>query len=90
MKLSLKRHRRKPMNSLCLVLLVFFTFIALNANAEVTLETSVNITNQALHFDGKSLTYSTVGEANTSPDVYDYFFGFIFYRGWKVCRFHKK
>lgn len=58
--------------------LLFITpFLGLSAaavNAEVTLETQVKITDSALHFDGKKLTYGTLDQADTS-EQYDFFFG---------------
>ncbi|MDP5030936.1 MAG: BNR-4 repeat-containing protein [Paraglaciecola sp.] len=59
-------------------LLIMASFIGgslQGANAEVTLEKQVKISDEGLHFNGKSLDYGNLATANTSTDTYDYFFG---------------
>lgn len=43
--------------------------------SEVTLLKSVKITDLGLHFNGEKVNHSNRANANTSPEVYDYFFG---------------
>ncbi|AWB68950.1 hypothetical protein C2869_06915 [Saccharobesus litoralis] len=45
------------------------------SNAAVTLEQQVKIADDGLHFNGKKLTYGTLGSADTSVETFDYFFG---------------
>ncbi|MGJ8691818.1 MAG: BNR-4 repeat-containing protein [Thalassotalea sp.] len=60
----------------CLLLISStLAMILQQSHAEVTLEQQVKITDQGLHFNGQDLDFGTVGNPNTSPDQYDYFFG---------------
>lgn len=45
------------------------------AHAQVTLEEQVKISDYGLHFNGKKLNHGTLGTADTSDEVYDFFFG---------------
>ncbi|WP_440877106.1 BNR-4 repeat-containing protein [Thalassotalea sp. PLHSN55] len=68
-----KKHRLKSIRKV-LLFASLFTVSAQQASAEVTLEQQVKISDSALHFDGKKITYGTVGDADTG-DKFDYFFG---------------
>ncbi|EWH09165.1 hypothetical protein DS2_13869 [Catenovulum agarivorans DS-2] len=59
----------------CLITLASIAGLALNpASAAVTLVDQAKITDSGLHFDGKKLTYGTLGSADTGSK-FDYFFG---------------
>ncbi|RDV27545.1 hypothetical protein DXV75_05835 [Alteromonas aestuariivivens] len=49
--------------------------LCFTSQAAVTLETEVKITDYGLHFDGQNLDYGTLGNADTTTETYDYFFG---------------
>ncbi|MBD1387844.1 BNR-4 repeat-containing protein [Neiella sp. HB171785] len=46
-----------------------------SANAAVTLEQQIKITDEGLYFNGFNHDYGTVSNPDTSADTYDYFFG---------------
>ncbi|WP_395345504.1 BNR-4 repeat-containing protein [Ningiella sp. W23] len=45
------------------------------ADAQVTLETQVKVTDDGLHFNGKDLNFGNLDTASTDAEVYDFFFG---------------
>lgn len=49
--------------------------VSLHANAQVSLETQIKITDNALHFDGKNLDFSNFEKPDSTTKKYDYFFG---------------